>query len=257
MASTHFANLTTSVQELKRVYLDAALAAAVPTPDHQEMARAFVSMVHAELEYYVEEACRALAQEAFRAAVAGNYAKASIALINFSGLDPMRGGATLTGAGKTPARRLSTRFGAAHAAFIKTIDANNGVREKHLAALTIPLGLDPGTIDSTWLAELDAFCSWRGAYGHMSRTSQRGSHLAVNPADVWQKCERVIWTDPALGAPGVINSFESLDAWFEAEKVAFGPYVTVPEWRLRLARFVINIVAKLRKREEAGGDDAD
>ncbi len=142
MPSAYFLDLASSVQELKRVYLGDALAAAVPTADHQELARAFVTLAHSELEYYVEEACRGLAQEALKAAVAGNYAKVSIAMITFSGLDGRRGGSTLGVAGRKKVRSLSTRFIAANSALIKAIDGNNGVREKHLAALAIPLGLD-------------------------------------------------------------------------------------------------------------------
>lgn len=255
MPSTHFLNLTSSVRELRRIYLDDALTTAVPTPDHQELARAFVTLTHSELEYYVEEACRGLAQEALRAAVAGNYGRTSIAMMSFCGLEALRGGSTLSTAGKKTARRLSTRFGAAHGALIKAIDGNNGVREKHLAALAIPLGLDAGNIDNTWLNELDAFCSFRGAFAHMSRTSQRGSHLAVNPLDVWQKCERLIWTNPALAAQGVINSFESLDDWFEVEKQSFGSYVPVAAWRLRLVRFLASVLSRPWSRDEPVNDD--
>lgn len=255
MPSANFSNLTSSVLELKRIYLDGALAAPVPTADHQELARAFVTLAHAELEYYVEEACRELASEALQAGAAGNYGRASVALIGFSGMESLRAGSTLSIGKKKAPRLLSARLGAAHGALIRTIDGNNGVREKHLASIVIPLGLDANCIDNTWLNELDAFCSSRGAFAHMSRTSQRGSHLAVNPLDVWQKCERLIWTNPALSAPGVINSFESFDLWVEVEKQSFGPYVKVAAWRMRLFQFLIGTVAALRRRKAS--DDID
>ena len=255
MPSAHFSNLASSVQELKRIYLDGALTAPVPSADHQELARAFVTLAHSELEYYAEEACRQLASEAFNAGVAGSYSRATIALIGFSGLEPLRAGSTLSVGKKKAPRLLSMRLGAAHAALIRTIDGNNGVRERHLAAIAIPLGLDADRIDNTWLNELDAFCSFRGAFAHMSRTSQRGSHLAVNPQDVWQKCERLIWTNPALAAQGVVNSFESLDLWIEAEKQSFGPYVKVAAWRLRLVQFLIGAVAGLRRKKQSDNDE--
>lgn len=255
MPSAHFSNLTSSVQELKRIYLDEALAVPAPTADHQELARAFVTLAHSELEYYLEEACRGLASETLNAGVAGSYSRASIALIGFSGLEPLRAGSTLSVGKKKAPRLLSMRLGAAHGALMKTIDGNNGVREKHLAAITIPLGLDASHIDNTWLNELDAFCSSRGAFAHMSRTSQRGSHLAVNPQDIWQKCERLIWTNPALAAQGVVNSFESLDLWIEAEKQSFGPYVKVAAWRLRLTQFLIGAITGSRRGKPHDNDE--
>lgn len=255
MASTHFSNLASSIKELKRIYLDRALTDPIPTPDHQELARAFVTLAHSELEYFVEEAFRELASTALRGAMVGSFGRASIALISFTGLDPLRGGATLSTGKKKAPRRLATRFGAAHAALVSTLDRNNGVREKHLASIAIPLGLDATSIDNTWLNELDAFCSTRGAFAHMSRMSQRGSHLAVNPQDVWTKCERLIWTNPALAAPGTVNSFESLDLWVETEKHSLGPYVRVASWRLKLMQFLTSTFRKLGRNSDSDYDD--
>ena len=71
MASTHFVNLTNSIQELKKVYLDDALAAPIANDRHSELARAFVTFAHAEFEYYVEEALRELTYAAFNSAITG------------------------------------------------------------------------------------------------------------------------------------------------------------------------------------------
>ena len=70
MASKHFIDLTKSIQELKRIYLDDALAAPIPNDTQSELARAFVTFAHAEFEYYVEEALRGLTNVAFLALLA-------------------------------------------------------------------------------------------------------------------------------------------------------------------------------------------
>jgi hypothetical protein len=49
MASVRFLNLDQSVRELKRIYLKDGNFNAVPSPDDQELARAFSVLVHAEL----------------------------------------------------------------------------------------------------------------------------------------------------------------------------------------------------------------
>ena len=246
MTSAHFVRLETAVYELKRIYLDAALADPAPSPDHQELARAFVAFAHAEFEHFVEEALRELANVALSQAASGHFGKASLALLTFTGLDGMNGGVSLSRKkGKTP-RQLSTRVGAAHAKLVGILDANNGVREKHLAAMAIPLGLDVSAVDNTWLNDLDAFCSSRGAFVHLSRATQRSSHLAVNPHDVWAKCKRLVWIDPALGQQGMVASFESFDLWIETEKNSFGPAVSVPAWRLSVLKFLAGIFADRR-----------
>lgn len=248
MPSVHFTRLATAALELKDIYLKEALAAPVPTPEHQELARAFVVLIHSELEYYVEEALRELAGVALNSAVVGAFSRASIALLAFSGMASLHGGSVLsTGKRKIP-RRLASRFGDAHGALVKTLDKNNGVREKNIAAMAIPLGLDAASIDNTWLNDLDAFCSSRGAFAHMSRSSQRGSHLAVNPRDEWTRCERLIWTDPMLANPLVISSFESFDRWIEDEKMSFGPIVT-PPWRLRVLHLLMRAIRGLRRKD--------
>lgn|SRR5690606_400563 len=250
MPSAHFTNLVASTQELKRVYLDAGLATPAPNPDHQELARAFVALAHAEFEYYVEEALRGLATAVLNGAVSGHFSRASMALLSFSGIPSLNGGATLSAGKRKNPRQLATRFGDAHGALVAIVDGNNGVRERHLAAMAIPLGLDASSIDATWLNDLDAFCSLRGAFVHMSRTSQRGSHLAVNPHDVWAKCKSLIWTNPAIATPNIISSFESLDLWVESEAQSFGSLVAAPNWRLRTRYFLMSAMRKLGRRNQ-------
>lgn len=255
MASTHFTHLSQSVLELKRIYLDGALSVPIPNPDHQELARAFLVLIHAELEYFVEEALRDLAQHSFLAATGGNFGRPAIAFMAFSGLEPLHGGTALSTGKKKAPRQLATRFGAAHAALVQTLDKNCGVREKHLAAMAIPLGLDASSIDNTWLNELDAFCSSRGAFAHTSRTSKRGSHLAVNPKDIWIMCERLVWTNPALTTPGMISSFEGLDKWIENEKITLEPYIAAMSWRLKLLHLFITFIDQIGRKRRIDDDD--
>ncbi|WMD21559.1 HEPN domain-containing protein [Achromobacter seleniivolatilans] len=254
MASSHFIKLTTSIQTLKNIYLDDALASPVPNDVHSELARAFVTFAHAEFEYYVEEALRELTHAAFNGAISGNFGSASIAMLAFSGMSSLKAGDKLGAGGKKPARKLSTRFGDAKLAILKGLDANMGVREKHIAAMAIPLGLDAASVDNTWLNDLDAFCSYRGAYVHMSRTQQRADPAAVNPNDMWLKCKRLVWTDPTLGSPGSINSFESFDAWVQSEKTGLAPLVGAPRWRLRIMTYLLQLLSR-RKQNAAGEDD--
>ncbi|WP_343618993.1 HEPN domain-containing protein [Ralstonia sp.] len=242
MPSNHFVNLAQSIEELKRVYLADGLAAAIPNDDQQERARAFVVLAHAEMEYFIEEVLRDLAKAVLRHAAAGTYGRSALALITFGGLDPQNGGTTLSKGKKKVPRVLTTRIGEASANIQKILDDNTGVKEKYLAEMAIPLGLDPDAVDSSWLAELEAFCVARGAFAHMSRGSQGGSHLAVDPKEMWRKVRRIVWTDPSFVSAGAISSFERFDEWAESEQRAVGVTVRVDYGNNGVLRFFKRLI---------------
>lgn len=223
MGSLHFQKLEENVQELKRAYLDVALASNVPTGDQQEFARAFVVFCHAELEWFVERICVDLADLILQKAVVGTISNATLAMLTFSALDPVHGGESL-GRKKT-ARSLPSRVGDAVSKFKSAVEGNDGLREKHLAKLLIPLGIDANAVDSAWLADVDSLCTWRGAFAHVARSESNATHLAVNPTDIWNHCQRVVW---GAASGGRISSFQALDEWCFTAATHFSAVTNVP-----------------------------
>lgn len=203
--------LEDAVRSLKNVYLTPIATNQQPTNEQQEMARAFIVFAHAEIEWYVERASLELNEKVLNAGKAGAFSASSLALLTFAGIDPVKGGDSL-GVAKNP-RTLSMRLGQACANHKKLAEENEGIREKHLAKLFVPLGLDADSVDSAWLGELEAFSSKRGALAHMSRSESRASPLAINPVDTWIQCERIVW-GPRIQAPNrQVCSLADLDAW--------------------------------------------
>lgn len=242
MASTSFNNLEESVKELKRIYLNDGNFRTIPNPDDQELARAFVVLVHAELEQYIETSFEGLSIDAMRGVSAGQFSRVAISLLAFSGIPAQTGGAKLripTPGGsakkeKSP-RLLATRYGEAHGQYLQMLVSNNGVREKYLATLGIPLGLDAQRTDPNWINDLESFCSSRGVWAHLSRTNALAKIGEIDPKDIWAVCERLIWTNRNLARPGVISSFEDLDQWVEAEKNLIGnALVNESRWKFKI-----------------------
>lgn len=223
MASSHFVALDANLFELKRIYLDAASASFSPTAEQQEMARAFVIFAHAELEWFVEKACSDFADVLLNEAGGGKFSASTLSLLTFSSLDPVNGGASL--GKKAASRSLNSRVGDAVAKLKVLADGNDGLREKHLAKMLVPLGLHSNHVDASWLADLDAFCSSRGAFAHMSRSMNQASHLAVNPADVWKLCSRLVWG--ASPGSNLVSSFQDLDDWILTAGQSFMPVALV------------------------------
>lgn len=220
MASTHFATLSENILELKRIYLAAGAAVHAPTIEEQEMARAFAVFTHAEIEWYVERICIDFANKVLAEATNDKFSSSTLALLTFAAIEPLNGGQSLSK--KSGARSLTTRVGDASAKQRALAEENEGIREKHLSKLFVPLGMNASHIHSAWLADVDSLSSMRGAQAHMSRSEKRASHLAVNPSDLWQLCDRVVWHQPTGST--LVSSFEDLDDWLVQ---AMGSFATV------------------------------
>ncbi|MCA8425839.1 hypothetical protein LGN30_21870 [Burkholderia seminalis] len=269
MPSANFLNLEESVKRLKRVYLNDGNFSAIPNSDDQESARAFVVFVHAELEEYVENIFRDLANKAMQGVAVGHFSRVAISLLAFSGIPALNGGGRLTkltpggtkatGTGKKEKnpRLLVTRYGEAHGRYTVMLDNNNGVNEKYLAAMGIPIGLDAQRVDVNWINDLETFCSSRGKWAHMSRTNPLGKHGEIDPSDIWKICERLIWSNLSLAAPGVISSFEGLDDWVETEKSLIGSsLIRESRWRFKIF-YAFSMLWRFWGRRSVRGADED
>lgn len=211
-ASKHFSSLQYAFCELQRIYLPSDLARSLYTPDEQEFARSFAVMLHAEIEHYIELSCTDVAKKIINASKSGQFFPASISFLFFSRLPPLNGGDKL-GKKDGISRKITTRLYDANVKYEELINANEGIREKHLAKLLVPLSLSADNVDPTWLSEIDTLATFRGAFAHMSRNSNEASIAKVNPVDILQLCNRIVNGDPRLKRPGVISSLQELDEW--------------------------------------------
>jgi len=252
MTTAHFLNLEKSINELKRIYLPTLASTLLPSYEEQELARAFVAFAHAEMEYYVEEALKELVDVTLTAAAIGKFSSATMAMLTFGNLDKQASGTTFL-----KPRTVSTRIGVARSNLRTVIKNNHGVRQANLCKMTVPLGLSKDKVDSVWLGDLETFCTARGMYVHVSRLAGASPHT-VNPNDLWNKCEHLIWSGTGASA-GAINSFKSFDTWIENEIAAFGSLVTNKSIRIRLISIATDILARLiyrrKKQPEIEDDD--
>lgn len=265
MHSDNFKNLEKSVNVLKDIYLNNGNFKALPDVKDQELARGFVVFLHAELEQYIETSFKDLAETALRGAADGKFSRVSMSLLTFSGLPPLNGGGKLriptasspalvpvpqgSKKEKTP-RQLLSRFGEAHARYVEMLDGNNGVREKYLAGLGIPIGLDAKRVDPNWIKDLESICSSRGAWAHLSRLNDLGKFSEIDPRDLWLTCERLVWGINGVTKPGEIGSFKDLDSWVEEEKNLIGtPLVTDSTWRFKLFYAVTMFWSSWKRRD--------
>ncbi|MGK9449645.1 hypothetical protein ACSSZE_00030 [Acidithiobacillus caldus] len=138
--SSHFLTLREAHDKLAKIYLRDREEPELPTPEDQELARAFVVFIHAELEHYFESISSEIADDILKRSLSGIYDEATTGIIAFSGLEKRNAGECLID-GKAKARKVSDRVGDGVTALKKKIYNNNGISQKYLASLFVPLGL--------------------------------------------------------------------------------------------------------------------
>lgn len=270
MPSSHFTNLEESVKALKNAYLGNGAFPNMPSQEDQERTRGFIMLFHAELEEYIEESLKELAISAFNGVTSGNFSRVAISLLLFCGLPAQTGGARLrmptTGGGENTGgtkkekmpRLLATRYGEAHGKYIAMVKSNNGAREKYLAALGVPLGLDAQKIDSSWINELESICSYRGKFAHMSRKNSLIKVEEINPSNIWESCKRIVWGVTGMPESELISSFQEFDEWIENEKILIGSaLVSEPKWRFKFFHAIAMMWDYWHSRKEIRSIDDD
>ncbi|MBT3066576.1 hypothetical protein [Rhodoferax sp. U11-2br] len=215
--SQHFQNLVAAFNTLTSTYISTGSSSVIPSPKEQELTRAFVALMHAEIEFYFESICidiTTLAKSEFKA---GRISIATLGLITFSGLPTLTAGDLLVSTKKDHARKVEERFCKGVALLEKLIEGNHGIRQKYLAPLFIPLGLTQEDIDPNWIVSIDTFSGKRGAFVHKSMFHVEAESKNINPHDEKELVSRLVFDDPTLKLPGVISSIESFDAWAVAQ----------------------------------------
>lgn len=212
--SHHFENLRNAYSELVSAYLPNTDPNVLPSPKEQEWIRAFIVLVHAELEYYFESICMDIADSILSNMRSEQYTEATVGIIAFSSIQGRDGGEQLIPGKKDKVRKVSLRVGEAVESHKQIISGNNGISQKYLASLFVPLGLTNNDIDPLWIGAIDSFADKRGAYAHKSRSHIEADPKNLNPHDVLSEAKRIIFSDPRLsGGSGGMSSVESFDVW--------------------------------------------
>jgi hypothetical protein len=216
--------------ELEAAFLpDAPRAAPDPyTPKELTVAKAFIVFAHAQLEDYLEEACREKANRTLmRLETTGTVDLTTIALVCHFGdktaipkdmgtynsrvlalaPDFLQPHTTVT-------RLLLSRAKEAVTQYVDKIRVNNGVNTKSLLALLLPLGANPVKWEALWVAELDTFASDRGSHAHLGLA---GVKQIADPFESKERIRRILDGPPGAAASGAeIYSLRTLDTFLSS-----------------------------------------
>lgn len=228
MASVALQELESAILKLQSVFLPRAKKTAPEVYSDEEItaAKGFLVFAHAELEEYLEKACRDKANRALDELSSNGVATiTALSLLSYCGTaisEPadlakykdrdLKLAPAFPTCSRLGTRALSDSLKTALGTYTEKCRKNNGVKETNLLQLIVPLGVNPMIIDVAWIAELNGFGVERGAHAH------RGLSAVTQISDPFAPAERLDrilngppGSAPPAGAPMVIYSLKSLD----------------------------------------------
>ena len=182
--SQEFRTLRTRIRQLRNHFLPRRFD---PTGSYSERqfdrARAFRLLAHAEIESYLELVSFETANKAYDAWQSrGIITEPLISMVAFTETPLGKVPETKPGTGKAD---LQTRIEKSRNSLTKYSRAqNNGIRERNILRLLLPVGIREADLDSIWLSTIDSFGKDRGETAHKS-------NRVSNPPDPKNEFDKV------------------------------------------------------------------
>ncbi len=127
----------------------------------QDDLRAYLLLIHAEIESYFEEVSEEKAKQAFkRWSKSRTKSNVLLALVSFC-------------ENEVSGQELEDRINKALSSYIHKLKKNNGIKEKNLLEILLPVGIEYNQIDTTWLNIMTSFGTNRGEVAHSTATVQQ------------------------------------------------------------------------------------
>lgn len=159
--SRRYNQLSQRITTIETLYLPAVNASGNYSKKEQDDLRAFLLLIHAELESYFEEISESKVKAVFRNwKLHRTKSNVLLALVSFC-------------ENAITEQELEVRINKALASYIHKLRKNNGIKEKNLLEILLPVGIELSAIDSTWLSTMTSFGTNRGEVAHSTATVQR------------------------------------------------------------------------------------
>lgn len=173
MATEYYRNLCERFEKLQNAFLPEEFS---PTGEYADIVyehtRAYKVLTHAELEYYFEEAAKAIAQKALREWRSSNQvSKPLLALVAYypGAFEPLPELSNGNHVQMDLEQRISTSF-TAYFSYVNS--ENHGIKEKNLIHLFLPIGIRIDELPHDLLISANNYGSMRGAIAHSTRAQQ-------------------------------------------------------------------------------------
>ncbi|WP_158712516.1 MULTISPECIES: HEPN domain-containing protein [Streptomyces] len=191
MPSTRFDELNRRVAELRAHLLPAAFD---PTGSYDDIVyehtRAFRVLAHAEFESFIEDRCIEVVNEAFKLWVSSGAISTSLLAVVAYKESLHAIPESLDAAGqKKKYPDLKARVEAAKNDFNRYVRTkNNGIKEKNILRMLMPLGFTEEEINSAWLSTTETWATARGDSAHKTAKMQ----VRPDPQHEWDTVKEIL-----------------------------------------------------------------
>lgn len=164
--SARFNKLKSRVQFIESNILPLAKISGDYSKKESDLIRAYVLLVHAEIEAYFEDVAQAKAQKVV-ADWKLNRTKSNclLSIVTFMGGD-------LKWENKSEQDKVETRISKTVAHYIGILKKNHGIKAKNIRNILLPLGIEEHQLDPAWLGTMDSFGATRGKIAHSTISVQ-------------------------------------------------------------------------------------
>lgn len=184
--SQRYIQLENRIKVIEKLYLPSIKPSGNYTPKEQDDIRAYLLLVHAEVESYFEEISEKKAKEAFRkwkdTRVKSNVL---LSLVSFH-------------ENKISEHDIEVRVNKALSSFIYGLRHNHGIKEANVLAMLLPVGFEYSEIDTTWLNTITSFATSRGEIAHTAARVQQPLDPSTLKATVQQILSEIKLIDEKL-----------------------------------------------------------
>jgi len=182
--STRYGELLIRLKAIERHFLPAGLKfppTSQYTVQEEDHGRAYVLLIHAEVESYLEDRVKEVVQAAQSKWQSHTVCTRTLNRLLRRHLDsqkkPWR-----------PVVKSSDAVDAAINSYYAVVNSNNGVSETDLLSMLFPIGIEYQKLDSAWLATMSSFTSLRGTFAH----TQIKLHQSIDPKGEYEKVKKQI-----------------------------------------------------------------
>jgi hypothetical protein len=151
------------------------------SPTQYDLTKAYVLLVHAEVEAFLEDRSRERVKKLEKAwSTKRRRTKGLRRLIQAHDShhrQPWR-----------PVDWSNDKVNSAIMSYLSLISNNNGIKEKDICQMLFPLGIDYEALDVTWLANMSSFGVARGGFAHSSIKT----HQPIDPENELNKVRQLL-----------------------------------------------------------------
>lgn len=178
LPTRRFRRLESRVRQIESRFLPAINPVGNYSDVDYDRTRAYLLLCHAEIEACVEDlAGETLGKSVTRWSADNRARKALISLVAYHDPGFPAAPASLTTPPQKPPPNLKGRVGMAERTHRHRIQTNNGVKERDLLQLLLPVGVLESDLDPTWLLTMNSFGTQRGLLAHAA------AHGVAQPPD--------------------------------------------------------------------------